>query len=98
MTAFTASRDLRDWTTALARQSEPPTLVLNEPSCYHFRAFDPRLPLRGFSRRSSIPPGSGPTTRNGLSELIRTIPHYSVARLSAEREGTFRGFEPRLPL
>jgi hypothetical protein len=45
MTAFTASRDLRDWTTALASQPEPPALVLNEPSCYHFRVLDPRLPL-----------------------------------------------------
>jgi hypothetical protein len=25
------------------RQSEPSALVLNEPSCYHFRAFVPRL-------------------------------------------------------
>ena len=32
-------------TTASARQPEPPTLVLNEPSCYHFRVLDPRLPL-----------------------------------------------------
>ena len=31
------------------RQPEPPALVLNEPSCYHFRVFDPpRLPLRGY--------------------------------------------------
>ena len=45
MTAFTASRDLRDWTTALASQTEPPALVLYEPSCYHFRVLDPRLPL-----------------------------------------------------
>jgi hypothetical protein len=30
----------------LARQPEPPTLVLNEPGCYHFRVLDPRLPLR----------------------------------------------------
>src|SRR5438094_8743329 len=30
-----------------ARQPEPFALVLNEPSCYHFRVFDPpRLPLR----------------------------------------------------
>src|SRR5439155_22664804 len=29
-----------------ARQPEPAALVLNEPSCYHFRTFDPRLPLR----------------------------------------------------
>ena len=43
MTAFTAFRDLRDWTTALARQPEPPTLVLNESSCYHFRVLDPRV-------------------------------------------------------
>ena len=27
----------------LARQPEPPTLVLNEPSCYHFRALDSRV-------------------------------------------------------
>ena len=26
-----------------ARQPEPSTLVLNDPSCYHFRAFDPRV-------------------------------------------------------
>jgi hypothetical protein len=25
---------------------KPPALVLNEPRCYHFRALDPRLPLR----------------------------------------------------
>jgi hypothetical protein len=24
-----------------ARQAEPSTLVLNEPSCYHFRVLDP---------------------------------------------------------
>ena len=29
-----------------ARQPKPSALVLNEPSCYHFRVFDPRLPLR----------------------------------------------------
>ena len=45
MMAFIPSRDA-DWTTALASQSEPPPLVLNEPSCYHFRVLDPRLPLR----------------------------------------------------
>src|SRR5438477_13023566 len=28
-----------------ARQPEPSALVLNEPSCYHFRVFDPGLPL-----------------------------------------------------
>ena len=33
----------------LARQPEPPTLVLKEPSCYHFRVLDPRLPLRARS-------------------------------------------------
>jgi hypothetical protein len=27
----------------LARQPEPPALVLNEPSCYHFRVRDPRV-------------------------------------------------------
>jgi hypothetical protein len=26
-----------------ARQPEPSALVLNEPSCYHFRALDPRV-------------------------------------------------------
>ena len=46
MTAFTASRDLRDWTTALASQTEPSALVLDEPSCYHIRTVDSRLPLR----------------------------------------------------
>jgi hypothetical protein len=46
MTAFTPSRDLRDWTTALASQSQPPALVPKERSCYHFRLRDPRLPLR----------------------------------------------------
>src|SRR5438094_10595038 len=29
-----------------ARQPEPFALVLNEPSCYHFRVFHPPLPLR----------------------------------------------------
>jgi hypothetical protein len=46
MIGIRSSRDLRDWTTALARQPEPPALVTNEPSCYHFRVLDPRLPLR----------------------------------------------------
>jgi hypothetical protein len=41
MTAFIASRKLRDWTRALAREPKPPALVLNEPSCYHFRVLDP---------------------------------------------------------
>jgi len=27
----------------LTRQLAPPTLVLNEPSCYHFRVRDPRV-------------------------------------------------------
>jgi hypothetical protein len=27
----------------LARQLEPPTRVLNEPDCYHFRVLDPRV-------------------------------------------------------
>jgi hypothetical protein len=27
----------------LTRQPEPPALVLNEPSCYHFRVLDPRV-------------------------------------------------------
>jgi len=31
-----------------ARQLEPPALVLNEVSCYYFRAFDPRLPLSDY--------------------------------------------------
>jgi hypothetical protein len=26
---------------SLTRQPEPPALVLNEPSCYHFRMLDP---------------------------------------------------------
>ena len=30
---------------SLTRQAQPPALVLNEPSCYHFRVLDPRLPL-----------------------------------------------------
>src|SRR6266849_50883 len=29
-----------------ARQPKPSALVLSEPSCYHFRVLDPRLPLR----------------------------------------------------
>jgi hypothetical protein len=33
---------LRVRTTALACQPEPPALVLNEASCYHFRVLDPR--------------------------------------------------------
>jgi hypothetical protein len=36
------TRDPRDWTTALARQPEPPALVLDQPNCYHFRVLDPR--------------------------------------------------------
>jgi hypothetical protein len=28
------------------RDSKPPTLVLEELGCYHFRVLDPRLPLR----------------------------------------------------
>jgi len=31
--------------TALTHQPEPSAPVLNQPSCYHFRVFDPRLPL-----------------------------------------------------
>jgi hypothetical protein len=31
---------------AMVAVTEPPPLVLNEPGCYHFHAFDPRLPLR----------------------------------------------------
>ena len=27
----------------LTRESEPPALVQNEPSCYHFRVLDPRV-------------------------------------------------------
>ena len=42
MTAFRASRNLRDWTTALARQPQPAALVQDEPGCYHIRALDPR--------------------------------------------------------
>jgi hypothetical protein len=38
-----SSRNLRDWTTALAREPEPPALVQNEPSCYHVRVLDPRV-------------------------------------------------------
>jgi len=33
-----------------ARQPEPPTLVLDQLSCYHFRVLDPRLPLRCSNR------------------------------------------------
>src|SRR2546426_4760365 len=29
-----------------ARQPEPSAHVLNDPTCYHFRVLDPRLPLR----------------------------------------------------
>jgi hypothetical protein len=27
----------------LAREAQPPALVLNEPGCYHFRVLDPRV-------------------------------------------------------
>ncbi len=27
----------------LTHEAEPPTLVLSEPSCYHFRVLDPRV-------------------------------------------------------
>ena len=32
-----------DLCSLLTRQPEPPALVLNEPSCYHFRVLDPRV-------------------------------------------------------
>jgi len=39
----------------LARQPEPPALILDELTCYHFRVLDPRLPLRsGNSYRGSL--------------------------------------------
>ena len=28
-----------------ARQPQPPAVTLNELGCYHFRVFDPRVPL-----------------------------------------------------
>jgi len=47
-----------------AGQPEPPALILNEPSCYHFRAFDPRLPLSRY-------PVSVARDREKFSWLIR---------------------------
>ena len=38
---------------ALASQSEPPAIVLDEPSCYHFRVLDPGLPLDSVPDNSS---------------------------------------------
>ena len=35
----------REHFVSLTGQPEPSALVLNEPSCYHFRVLDPRLPL-----------------------------------------------------
>jgi hypothetical protein len=58
MTAFIASRKLRDWTTALASQPEPSALVTSEPGCYHFRVLDPprcRDPLRDPRRGNNRP-------------------------------------------
>src|SRR5438552_9022859 len=61
-----------------ARQPEPFALVLNEPSCYHFRVFDHRLSLRvgpstaskyGWPLRSACPaplPRSFDLGRGGL--------------------------------
>jgi hypothetical protein len=43
MIGIRSSRDLRDWSTALARQPEPSAPVLNEQDCYHFRVLDPRV-------------------------------------------------------
>jgi hypothetical protein len=34
-----------DLCSLLTRQAQPSALVANEPSCYHFRVLDPRLPL-----------------------------------------------------
>jgi hypothetical protein len=79
MTAFTASRDLRDWTTALASQPEPPALVLNEPSCYHFRVLDPRLPLRWRLQPRSL------VMRTTLPRLYNES--FRPRRLSARRHG-----------
>ena len=42
MTAFAASA-ICAISQSLARQPEPSALVLNEPSCYHFRVLDPRV-------------------------------------------------------
>src|SRR5438309_7747788 len=40
----------------LTRQPEPPAVVLNEPSCYHFRVLDPRLTLRFSADLRRLPP------------------------------------------
>jgi hypothetical protein len=43
---------------SLTRQPEPPALVLNEPSCYHFRMLDPlrvRESLRDQRRGNNRP-------------------------------------------
>jgi hypothetical protein len=43
MTAFTSlSRSARGTNSvSIARQTQPPAVVLDEPSCYHFRILDP---------------------------------------------------------
>src|SRR5438477_950522 len=74
-----------------ARQPEPFALVLNQPSCYHFRVFDPpRLPLRvgpstaskyGSPLRSACPaplPRSFDLGRGGLARALHLDDHALV--------------------
>jgi hypothetical protein len=80
MIGIRSSRDLRDWTTALARQPEPSAPVLNEQDCYHFRVLDPRLPLR------SVPQVATALTQRFHGSLSRgcTWPVSVLARIRAK--------------
>lgn len=49
-----------------ARQPEPPALILNEPSCYHFRVLDPRLPL-------CWRPQNGHRLRDGRDDVVAPV-------------------------
>ena len=73
----------------LSRQPEPSALVLNEPSCYHFRVLDPRLPLRraiyaGFRAKRPVP--SLPSRKRANPATVPGAPHIEPARGSVARD------------
>jgi hypothetical protein len=53
-----------------ARQAEPSTLVLNEPSCYHFRVLDP---LRATDRELSGKSGEDLRAALTVGEALRFL-------------------------
>ena len=48
----------REHFVSLTRQPQPPALIQNEPSCYHFRAFDPRVFAIHCATRAAVTIGS----------------------------------------